>query len=211
MASEGQGTEMKRHFATLLFVTVVFASLVSGCDRRTGETLPAKEIPAMKPAAAHGPAPAAGALKFTAPAEWVSEKPTSSMRQAQYRLPRVQRDTEDAELVVFYFQGGGGGVQANIDRWIEQFTKADGRPANDTAKTSHKTSHGIPITVVDVSGTYVAGMGSMMTDSKGKPNFRMLAAVAESGSGPWFFKLTGPAKTVDKWESSFQSFLDTIQ
>jgi len=165
----------------------------------------------MKPASAHGPAPAAGPLKFSAPSDWVSETPTSSMRQAQYRLPRAQGDTEDAELVVFYFQGGGGGVQANIDRWIGQFTKADGSAANSIAKTSHKTSHGIPITIVDVSGTYVAGMGSMMTDSKGKPNFRMLAAVAESSSGPWFFKLIGPAKTIGKWESSFQTFLDTIQ
>ena len=198
MASEGQGIEMKMHFATLPLVTVVLTSLVSGCDRRTEETLPAKATPAMKPAAAHGAAPAGGALKFNAPAEWVSEKPTSSMRQAQYRLPRVQGDTEDAELVVFYFQGGGGGVQANIDRWVGQFTKADGSPANDIAKTSHKTSHGIPITIVDVSGTYVAGMGSVMTDPKGKSNYRMLAAVAEAGSGPWFFKLTGPAKTVGR-------------
>jgi hypothetical protein len=202
---------MKEQFATFLIVTAMLASLVSGCDRRTEETLPAKETAAMRPAAAHGAAPSGGALKFTAPAEWVSEKPTSSMRQAQYRLPRVQGDAEDAELVVFYFQGGGGGVQANIDRWIGQFTKADGSPANDTAKTSHKTSHGIPITIVDVSGTYVAGMGSMMTDSKSKPNFRMLGAVAESGSGPWFFKLTGPARTIGKWESGFQTFLDTIQ
>lgn len=202
---------MKARFTALLIIASTIALLLAGCDRQTEQTQPAKENPAMKPASAHGAIPAAGAIKFNAPAEWVSETPTSSMRQAQYRLPRVPGDTEDAELVVFYFQGGGGGVQANIDRWIGQFTKADGSPANNIAKTSHKTSHGIPITIVDVTGTYVAGMGSMMADAKGKPNFRMLAAVAESGSGPWFFKLIGPVKTIGKWESSFQSFLDTIQ
>jgi len=51
----------------------------------------------------------------------------------------------------------------------------------------------------------------MLAETKAKPNFRMLAAVAEAPSGPWFFKLTGPAKTVGKWESGYQSFLDTIQ
>ncbi len=202
---------MKRHLSTILLFAAAVAASLAGCDRSAEETLPAKGAESLKPAAAHGAAPTGLALKFVAPADWISEKPTSSMRQAQYRLPRVEGDPEDAELVVFYFQGGGGGVQANIDRWIGQFTRPDGSSANDSAKTSHKTSHGVPITVVDVSGTYVAGMGSMMTEPKGKPSFRMLAAVAESGSGPWFFKLTGPEKTVARWETSFQSFLDTIQ
>jgi hypothetical protein len=39
----------------------------------------------------------------------------------------------------------------------------------------------------------------------------MLAAVAETASGPWFFKLTGPAKTVARWQSGFSAFLDTIK
>ena len=203
--------EMKGYFGTFLIVTGTLALLVAGCDRQTAGTQPANDTSAMRPAPAHGAATAGGALKYSAPPEWVSETPTSSMRQAQYRLPRVEGDAEDAEMVVFYFQGGGGAVQANIDRWVGQFTKADGSPASDIAKTSKKTSHGIPITVVDVNGTYVGGMGSMMGGSKSKPDFRMLAAVAESGSGPWFFKLIGPARTVGRWESSFQSFLDTIQ
>ncbi len=202
---------MKKHVGMVLLTCVAVTVWLAGCDRRAEETRTGRDSDSLKPAAAHAPVETGPALKFTAPAGWISETPTSSMRKAQYRLPRVAGDTEDAEMVVFYFQGGGGGVQANIDRWIGQFTKADGSPADDAAKTSHKVSHGIPITVVDVSGTYVAGMGSMTTDSKGKPNFRMLGAVAESSSGPWFFKLTGPVKTVTKWEPSFESFLDTFQ
>jgi hypothetical protein len=133
------------------------------------------------------------------------------MRQAQYRLPRAEGDPEDAEMVVFYFQGQGGSVQANIDRWIGQFSKADGTPANDTAKVSKRESHGVPLTIVDVSGTYTGSAGPMMAGGAPKPNFRMIAAVAEHGSGPWFFKLTGPSKTVSRWEASFQKFLETIQ
>ncbi len=101
-------------------------------------------------------------------------------------------------------------MQANIDRWISQFSKPDGRPVDDEAKVSRRESHGIPLTIVDVSGSYDNSMGP---GSQVKPmsEYRLLGAVAEAANGPWFFKLTGPAKTVAKWESSFQSFLDSIQ
>jgi hypothetical protein len=161
-------------------------------------------------AAIKPPRGSGSALKFTAPAGWVAETPSSAMRKAQYTLPRVEGDPEDAKMAVFFFEGQGGSVQANIDRWIGQFHKADGSPATDAARISKKESHGIPLTIVDVSGTYKESMGPM-TGTTPKPNFRMLAAVAETGSGPWFFKLTGPAKTLAKWESSFHAFLDTIE
>ena len=187
----------------------------AGCSSSGDTDRSAADSGGLHPAAAHGSAAdsnsapmSSSRLKFAPPAGWITETPTSSMRQAQYRLPKAEGDPEDAELVVFYFQGGGGGVQANIDRWIGQFSKPDGSPAAD-ARTSHRTTHGIPLTVVDVSGTYVGGMGS--SETKPKTDFRMLAAVAETGNGPWFFKLTGPAKTVAQWEPSFQSFLDSIQ
>ena len=203
---------MKHTNGKYLALTIIISAFIASCSDKASETpTTAAPVAGMKPAAAHGTAPAASGLKYTAPTDWISEQPTSSMRQAQYRLPKEQGDPEDAELVVFYFQGGGGGVQANIDRWIGQFTKGDGSPATDAAKTSKKESHNIPITIVDLSGTYMAGMGPMLAETKAKPNFRMLAAVAEAPSGPWFFKLTGPAKTVAKWENSFRSFLDTIQ
>ncbi len=204
---------MKRQLRALLFATVAAAAMLAGCSKQEDETPSAKaSSDALKPAAAHGTPGGAAGLKYTAPPDWVSEKPSSSMRRAQFRLPKAEGDPEDGELVVFYFQGGGGAVQANIDRWIGQFTKSDGGSASDVAKTTHKVSHGIPITLVDVSGTYMAGSAmGMGGESKPKPNFRMLAAVAEASNGPWFFKLTGPVKTIGKWESSFQSFLETIQ
>jgi hypothetical protein len=210
---------MRNYTRITLILSAAFAILLGGCSKNASETQASKDSGAMKPAAAHASAPAASgqaatapALKWTAPSEWVSEKPTSSMRQAQYRLPRAEGDPEDGELLVFYFQGGGGGVQMNIDRWIGMFNKADGSPVNDSAKTTKKVVNGIPVTIVDVSGTYMAGAGAMTAgEPKPKPNFRMLAAVAEHGSGPWFFKLTGPAKTITRWESGFSKLLDTLQ
>src|ERR1041384_3439741 len=69
-------------------------------------------------------------LKFKVPAGWVEEQRTSSMRVAQYKLPKAEGDTEDASLVLYYFgPGQGGSVTANIDRWISQMKQPDGSPA----------------------------------------------------------------------------------
>jgi len=208
---------MRTH-STLIGLTLAAAVLVillAGCSR---EETPGSRVAsgsALEPGSAHSASPASphggGMLRWTAPPEWVEETPVSSMRKAQYRLPRAAGDGEDGELAVFYFEGSGGSVQANIERWIGQFRKADGTPAGDTARTVHKRSHGIQITIVDVSGTYLAGGMPTPGNKPQKPDFRMLAAVAETGSGPWFFKLTGPAKTIARWEPAFQTFLDTLQ
>src|SRR4249920_3351365 len=62
---------------------------------------------------------AAGDLRFKAPDGWTTEKSSSSMRVAQYKLPKVEGDKEDASLVLYYFGANQGGTaQANIDRWI---------------------------------------------------------------------------------------------
>ncbi len=207
---------MKPYLVGLLLCFALIAT-APGCSKKEEGAQSPASSDILKPEAAHTPtAPAVpasgGNLRFTAPAGWISEPPSSSMRKAQYRLPRVQGDSEeDAEMVVFYFQGGGGGVQANIDRWISQFSKPDGSPANDVAKVTKKVVHGIPVTTVDVSGTYSGAMGPMGGSSQPKPAYRMLAAVAEASDGPWFFKLTGPAKTVEKWEPSFEAFVDSFQ
>src|SRR5438045_9253279 len=61
---------------------------------------------------------ASGELKFKAPDGWTTDKPTSSMRVAQYKLPKAEGDNDDATLVLYYFGATQGGTaQANIDRW----------------------------------------------------------------------------------------------
>src|SRR5262249_52453641 len=96
-------------------------------------------------------------LKFDAPAEWVSKPASSTMGVAEFALPKVAGDSEDATLTIFFFGATqGGNVQANIDRWIGQMSQPDGRQSKDVAKTSSLTSHGLKISMVDVTGTYVA-------------------------------------------------------
>ena len=97
-----------------------------------------------------------------------------------------------------------------MDRWIGQFTGPGGAPASNAAKTRQKTVDGFRLTMVDVSGTYSSSMGPMQQGGKPKPGFRLLGAIVEAENGPWFIKLTGPERTVAKWELSFESFLNSF-
>jgi hypothetical protein len=156
--------------------------------------------------------PTAATLKFDAPAGWVSKTPGSTMRVAEWTLPKVAGDTEDALLTVYFFGANmGGNVQANLDRWMSQMSQPDGRPSKDVAKTSTMTSHDLKMTIVDVTGTYVAEVTPGSTEHFNKPGFRQCAAVVETPGGPYFVKLTGPAKTIAKWNDSFAAFLKTIR
>ncbi len=189
---------------------MLFALLVSqGCSNEDKQQ--AEQVREFSPAKQTG-------LTFAAPEGWTQEQPVSRMRRAQYRLPKVEGDSEDAQVVVFYFGGSGGSVEANVDRWVGMFTKEDGSPAAGQSKVSKKQVNGLPVTLVDVSGTYnsqsmgpMGGAGATADASGPKPRFRMLAAIAETSTGPWFIRLTGPKKTVDKWEKSFHAFVDSAK
>ena len=152
------------------------------------------------------------ALKFDPPAGWVAKPPASSMRIAEFTLPKTGADSEDAALTVYFFGGQGGSVQANLDRWIGQMSQPDGRESKRVAKTStFKTTSGLAVTLLDVSGTYVAEVQPGSTERFNKPGFRLRAAVIETPGGPYFVKLTGPAATVAKWDDAFLAFLKSAR
>lgn len=152
----------------------------------------------------------AGGVSWTAPAEWKAQ-PERPMRAATYSIPAVKGDSEPAELAVFYFgEGKGGGVEANVKRWVNQFKKADGSSLEKEAKTKQEQIAGFPVTVVDVKGTYSGG-GPMMGPTTPKPGFRLLGAIVDSPGGALFFKLTGPEKTVAAAEKPFRKMLEGMK
>ena len=156
--------------------------------------------------------PASGELHYKAPDGWLKEQTTSSMRVAQYKLPRTEGDPEDALLVVYYFGATqGGAVQANIDRWISQMQQPDGSASKDRAKTETSTVNGLKVTSVDVSGTYTAEMAPGSGTTHNDQNYRMRAAVIETPKGNYFVKLAGPEKTVMRWDQSYNDFLKSVE
>jgi hypothetical protein len=150
-------------------------------------------------------------LKYDTPEGWVAKAPASSMRVAEFTLPKAAGDAEDASLGVFFFGGQGGSVDANLDRWIGQMTQPDGRASKDVARTTRLSPRGLPITLVDLTGTYVAEVSPGSTERFNKPGFRLRAAVIETKEGPYFVKLTGPEKTVARWDDAFMNFLKSLR
>ena len=134
------------------------------------------------------------------------------MRVAQYKLPKAEGDTEDGSLVVYYFgQGQGGATQANIDRWISQMHQPDGSDSKERAKSETLTVKGLKVTMVDVTGTYSAEMSPGSGDFTSKPNYRLRAAVVETPKGSYFAKLTGPEKTISRWDQAFRDYISSFQ
>jgi hypothetical protein len=150
-------------------------------------------------------------LTFSAPAGWKAVSTSSSMRVAQFAVPRAAGDAADAELVVYYFGGSGGSVDANIERWLGQMQQPDGRPSSAVAKRESRTIHGLKVALVDVSGTYIAEITPGATQRHNSPNFRLRAAVIDTPNGPYFIKLTGAAKTIAASEKAFEAFLASLK
>lgn len=160
------------------------------------------------------PAPAAErTLAYDAPDEWEREPVRSAMRSDQFRLPAVNEEETDGELVVYYFgPGGGGGVEANLERWTGQFSLADGSPIpNEQILRDVLETNGLRITTLDVAGRYQAGamhMGGTAPPPAG--SYRLLAAIVEGPNGPWFIKATGPAATMTEHRDAFVAFLRSM-
>ena len=164
-------------------------------------------------AMAVGPAQAesAGGLSWTAPSAWKSQG-ARPMRAATYVVPASSGDKEPGECAVYYFGAGqGGGVQANVRRWLGQFQTPDGGPADKTAQIEDKTISGIEVTMVDVRGTYLFKPAPMSPRAIPKPGYRMLAAIAKGAEGPVFFKLTAPENTADAAEADFEKMLESLR
>jgi hypothetical protein len=183
---------------SLLFVLVLFIVSCGQSEERTDSA----ETGAM---AAGQPS---GQMAWNAPSGWIKENPSSSMRTAQFSLPKAGSDPEDASVVIFNFGGEGGGVRANLDRWISQFKDSGERKIVEEDKVE---VNGLAQTVVRISGTYLFQERPMASTKTEKPGFQMLAAVMETKSGPWFVRFVGPQATVEKWEPSFREFLRSFK
>ena len=152
----------------------------------------------------------AGGLKWTEPPSWKAQ-PERPMRAATYTVPRAAGDAEDGECAVFYFgPGQGGGVEANLKRWIGQFEAPGGGPADKLAKTSKATVNGLAVTRIDLTGTYKASGGPMMQPGPAKPGYRLLGAIVEGPQGAVFFKLTAPAKTAAAQAAAFDKMIQSV-
>jgi hypothetical protein len=152
-------------------------------------------------------------LKSHTPANWVAEKTSSKMRVAQFRVPKVGDDKQDAELIIFFFGGQGGGVEANVKRWKEMFFPPRGKTMEDVARVEKMKVGAVPVTYLDVNGTYKYKKAPFVPDSQAelRPDHRMLAVYFDSKNGPYFIRLVGPAATVAQNKKGFDEWLKNFK
>lgn len=191
---------------------ITLALLCLSCSKGSVSGGPRK--PASQTSSSSSPSSqtASGEVSYKVPEGWTPEKPTSEMRLAQYKLPKAAGDGEDALLIVFYFGPGQGGTpQANIDRWVNQVKQPDGSESKDKARTETLTVNGLQVSTVDVLGNYSGGMSQDSAPKDSNAIYRLRGAVIETPKGSYFVKLTGPEKTVNRWDQAFNDFIKSFE
>lgn len=199
----------------LLVACVASAACEKKAPEPTSSAAPAPISSAPPPAAqAPTPAPPGSAQQEPLHITWVDPPafkrvpPSNPMRKASFVVPHVDGDTEDGELTVFYFgPGQGGSIDANVDRWVKQFGEV--KPSD--VKRADREANGLRQHTVELeSGTFSGGMG-MGGASKPKEKFGLVGGIVETPSGAYFFKMTGPSKTIKKAKTDFYALLDSIK
>jgi len=207
---------MVAHFRREIRAVCLFSGLALGLACRKTPEPTGTDAGAGSQASA-SPRPVETASSPEAPVEitWVDPPglrrvpPKNAMRKASYEVPRANGDTEDGELAVFYFgPGQGGSIDANVDRWVKQFS---GISANDV-KRADREANGLRQHTVEIQrGTFDAGQ-MVMSGSKGpRKDYALEGAIVETPSGAYFFKMTGPVNTVLAARGPFLQLLDSVR
>ncbi len=166
------------------------------------------EQPSLIPAPPVGSGTGGRALLWTSPPGWTVETPSTPMRRAQYRIPGPGGP---GECVVFYFgPGQGGDAKTNAARWASQFRRPDGSAVGNALTTREIKVGKIVVVLVEVTGTYVGGMGGGPA-GPARPDYMLLGAVAEGPDAPWFFRATGPRATLETQRAAFDQMIRSIK
>lgn len=148
-------------------------------------------------------------VSFVPPVEW-GDLGASGMRGATYTFGPVEGDTDSATVAVFYFGAGGGGtIEANLDRWIMQMAQPDGGDPHAVSSMSEMTVDGMKAHLLKVPGIYTAGSG-MMGGGTTLENYLMIGVVLEAPEGNLFFKLTGPEKTAYEMAGGLLQMVEAV-
>lgn len=199
LSGEGYNGRMRHSRAAVAALCSSLLSLAAAC----GGGSESGAAPAAASRSAGGETVTAAGLAFELPAAWESQPPENPMRLAQAVIPG---DGGPGQLAVFHFQGGGGGVDANLERWVNQVEVAPGQAPERAVFEAGD----LRVTWVEVAGT-LKPSGFGMGPSAPQPDSRLFGAVIEGPGGPWFFKATGPDATLAAQRDAFLGMLESAR
>lgn len=142
-------------------------------------------------------------ITLKVPASWKQQPPANKLRLAQFLIPPAEGDEYPTELVISSFPGGGGGVDANLKRWTDQFAGEERK----IKITSGKSPQGEYV-LHDVTGTYMFSAGGPFAGGKkeARAKHRSLSVVLTvKDKAVYFLRLTGPEKAVNAAAEAFRT------
>ena len=150
-------------------------------------------------------------MKATTPKDWKeTPAPSSAMgRLATLSVPAAE-GSEAAEIVVFYFQGGGGTVEQNLERQRGMFLPSEGKDKVEEKKTETKVGK-LKATSLDLTGTFKKKPFPMSDKFTSMKDYREIYVVVEKEEGNYYIRLLGPANTVEKNKKSFEEWLASFK
>jgi hypothetical protein len=151
-------------------------------------------------------------IKSKAPAGWKAQTPSNNLRMYQFGLPKVEGDTEDAEIAIFSF--GASGKDANLKRWKLQFIPPEGKSIDDVSKVEeYKIGKIADVVCLDISGTFKYRNPPQDPNAKEvlKKDFRRFNVMLETDTGTFFITATGPAKTMAKNKEAFDGWIKAFK
>lgn len=183
-------------------VVLLFAGWVAAADKE-GEK---KEKPKRQPLAI------AQDLRAQVPVAWKKQKPKGFGRIHQYLLPRAKDDPADGLLFIAHFgQGGGGSLEANLQRWYKMVEQPDDKSSEEVAETHVIETDGVKITWIDLPGTYLDKPFPFSRKVTRRETYRLFAAQIDGGQeAPYWLRAYGPNRTMLEHREAFQAFLRSV-
>jgi hypothetical protein len=188
-----------------IVISITYAISIAPTVRAADEKAVAKSNPTIDLAE--------GKIVLMAPASWVRKTPKVRFIDHEFAVPAEKGDSEDGRVTVM---GAGGSIEANIDRWIGQFSQPDGSETKNQTREPErkKTISGLEVHFVDLAGTYKDMPRPFDPNSPAveRKDYRMLAAIVASPTlGNYFIKLYGPKQTVTAHAGQFRKMIDGMK
>ncbi len=150
-------------------------------------------------------------ISLQVPSSWIATTPSSSMRVGEWKIPRQKKESDEGELVIFYFGvDQGGDAQSNLNRWKNQVTNSQGAPA--PSEITVKNIQGLTVSQIQSFGTY-SGMSSQPgVPPAPKGNSGFIGVVVEGGQeGSLFFRITGPESLIKSQLPQIQKMIESLK
>jgi len=195
----------------LFFVNVMTVALVAGiagCSSESDQAARVPEVPVVDQqptdSGTGGSGPAGGRRSYEGisveiPADWQLDS-TARMVDSKYRAATPVGEVEITLTTM------GGGIDQNLDRWIQQVQMEPGdQPTWSTTEVA-----GMESRMVDVRGTFATGPTQGIGDTTSRDNWRLIG-VAVPLPREFYIKAIGPRDAINAIQPDLTALLKSAR